>query len=150
MAIAVNEIISTLNTLIETCKDGEEGFQEAAEGVKNTELESLLKGYSLQRSQFASELQQEVMKLGEQPETSSSPAGAVHRGWMNIKSVVTGGDQGAIISECLVGEDHTLKAYEEALRKDLPADILSMINLQYAQIQNVRQSVQELNAVANT
>jgi uncharacterized protein (TIGR02284 family) len=149
MAVPVNEIVSILNTLIETCKDGEEGFREAAEGVKGTELESLLNGYSLQRSQFANELQQEVTNLGEQPKTSSSPAGAVHRGWMNIKAAVTGGDKGAIISECLVGEDHTLKTYEDALKKDLPADILSTINLQYAQIQNVRQSVQELNAVAN-
>lgn len=42
MEVSVDETISTLNSLIETCKDGEEGFQEAAQGVKDPELESLL------------------------------------------------------------------------------------------------------------
>ena len=37
-----NDVISTLNDLIETCKDGEEGFLSCANNVKNQALKSFL------------------------------------------------------------------------------------------------------------
>ena len=59
------EIISTVNGLIETLKDGQQGFKEAAEAVKDTQLKSLFSEYSLQRAKFAGELQSEAIGLGE-------------------------------------------------------------------------------------
>ena len=79
------EIISTINNLIETLKDGQEGFKQAAEGVKDPQLKSLFNEYSQQRSRFATELQSQARSLGEpQPETSSTAAGALHRAWINL------------------------------------------------------------------
>ena len=40
------EIISTINSLIETLKDGQEGFKQAAEAVKDTSLKSLFNEFS--------------------------------------------------------------------------------------------------------
>src|SRR3954449_3517191 len=66
------EIISTINSLIETLKDGQEGFKQAAEAVKDTSLKSLFNEFSLQRAKFAGELQSEVVSLGEpEPEKDS-------------------------------------------------------------------------------
>lgn len=48
-----DEVISTLNGLIETCKDGQQAFAEAAEGVDRSDLKSLFYEFSQQRSQFA-------------------------------------------------------------------------------------------------
>jgi uncharacterized protein (TIGR02284 family) len=45
-------------------------------------------------------------------------------------------DEGAVLAECERGEDVARKAYEDALSKDLPADVRSMIERQY---QGVRQ-----------
>jgi uncharacterized protein (TIGR02284 family) len=59
------ETISMLNSLIETLKDGQEGFKQAAEGVAYSQLKSLFNEYSRQRSRFASELQNQVETLGE-------------------------------------------------------------------------------------
>ncbi len=74
---------TVLNNLIETLKDGQEGFRQAAEGVNDAKLKSLFGEYSQQRSRFATALQAEARKLGEEkPETSSSATGALHRGWM--------------------------------------------------------------------
>ena len=39
--MATEEIQSTLNNLIETCKDGEQGFKTAADRVKESSLKSL-------------------------------------------------------------------------------------------------------------
>ena len=59
-----DDVISTLNNLIETCKDGQEGFQQAAEGVQNSQLKSLFYEFGQQRAQFAGELQGLVRELG--------------------------------------------------------------------------------------
>jgi uncharacterized protein (TIGR02284 family) len=104
-SISNDDVISTLNGLIETCKDGQDGFKEAAEGVERSDLKSLFYEFSQQRAHFAGELQSLVQSLGGDPEKSGSVAGAIHRGWMNIKSAVTGKDEAAILNECERGED---------------------------------------------
>jgi len=97
---------TVLNNLIETLKDGQEGFKQAAEGISDPKLKSLFRDYSQQRSRFATALQSEARRHGEtEPETSSSATGALHRGWINLKSAITGGDEHAILAECERGED---------------------------------------------
>src|SRR5258708_17078630 len=85
-----NEVI---DNLIETLKDGQEGFKQAAESVRNPALKALFSDYSNQRSRFATVLQSEARRQGETgPETTSSATGALHRGWVNLKSEVQRGD----------------------------------------------------------
>ena len=136
--------ISTLNNLIETCKDGQEGFLEAAEGVKNSELKTLFLAYSQQRAQFAGVLQNEVLRMGGEPEKAGSVAAKLHRGWIDIKSAVTGEDEGAIISECERGEDSAVKNYQEALNEDLPANIRSIIEQQFTQVKEAHDHIRAL------
>src|SRR5258705_3258737 len=98
-----NEVI---DNLIETLKDGQEGFKQAAESVRNPALKALFSDYSQQRSRFATALQTEARKLGEEkPETSSSATCALHRGWINLKSAITGCHEHAILAECERGVD---------------------------------------------
>src|SRR5688572_13470527 len=88
---------SILNDLIETLKDGQEGFRTAAEDVQSSDLKSLFSQYSLQRGQFVDELQSVARTLGEnQPESQSSVAGALHRGWIDLKSALMSKDEHAI------------------------------------------------------
>src|ERR1700712_3178915 len=109
------EIISTLNSLIETLKDGQEGFQQSATGVDDPQLKTTFDQLSLQRSKFAGELQNEVVKLGDpDPEESGSATGAMHRTWINIKGAVTNRDRHAILAEAERGEDSAVAAYKEA------------------------------------
>ena len=90
MSINVNDTRSVLNDLIQTCKDGQQGFQEAANHVKDANVRAMFLEYSQQRSRFVGELQQEVMGLGGDPEKSGSTMGALHRGWIDFKAKVTG------------------------------------------------------------
>lgn len=144
MAIDTGDIRSTLNSLTETCKDGEEGFRSAAENVKRSDLRSLFQKYSSQRAQFAAELQAEVAKLGGSPETGGSVAGAAHRGWLNLKSAITGNDDAAIISECERGEDVAKEAYSKALAKDLPSDLQAIVRRQYNEVLQAHNQVRSL------
>lgn len=129
-----NDVISTLNNLIEACKDREKGYRTASDAVKNTQFKSLFNKYAQQSAQFASELQREVCHLGVDSEKSGSVTGAIFRGWMNIKSAVADGDEDAIISECERGEDAAVGIYKDALNTGLPADIRAIVERQYVPI----------------
>ncbi len=139
-----DEVISTLNNLIETCKDGEQGFKEAAEGVERSDLKSTFYEYSQQRSQYAGVLQGLVRSLGGDPDTDGSISGAVHRGWINIKAAVTGQDEAAILNECERGEDYAKEAYEDALKMNLPANIQDVLRQQSQGVQAAHNRVKEL------
>ncbi len=136
--------ISTLNNLIETCKDGENGFRTAADGVKNSELKTLFTNYSQQRAKFAAELQGEVSGLGGDPEKTGSVVATLHRGWINIKSAVTGESEAAVIAECESGEDSAKANYEEALKEDLPAQVKSTIERQYGMVKEAHDRIRDL------
>lgn len=137
-------VISTLNGLIETCKDGQNGFKEAAEGVERSDLKSLFYEFAQQRAQFAGELQSLVTSLGGDPENSGSTLAALHRGWIDIKSVVTGKDEGAILNECERGEDSAKNNYKAAIETQLPANIAETVQTQYTSVQSAHDRVKAL------
>ena len=122
---------SILNDLIETSKDGEKGFRAAAEDTKNAELQSLFLRRAGDCATGASELQQLVTRLGGKPEDSGTVAGAVHRGWVNLKAAVSSRTDLAILEECERGEDVAKASYTKALKETLPEDIRVVVQRQY-------------------
>lgn len=145
------EIISTLNGLIETLKDGQQGFREASEAVKDSQLKSLFSEYSLQRAKFAGELQSQAIGLGEHdPEDSSSTAGAMHRAWINLKSAITSQDDHAILSECERGEDSAVAEYKKALEQEeqLSSAVRETISRQYADVKQAHDHIKALRDAA--
>jgi uncharacterized protein (TIGR02284 family) len=115
--------ISILNDLIETSKDGEKGFRTSAEDTRNGELKSVFVARAQDCAKAAADLQQLVTRLGGNPESGGTVAGAVHRGWVNLKSSVTDRSDLAILEECERGEDVAKARYKKALEADLPDDI---------------------------
>jgi uncharacterized protein (TIGR02284 family) len=144
------EIISTINGLIETLKDGQEGFRQASEAVKDSQLKSLFNEFSLQRSKFAGELQNEAISLGENdPENTSSTAGAMHRAWINLKSAITSADDHAILAECERGEDSAVAEYKKAMEEEeLSTPIRDTISRQYMDVKRAHDRIRELRDAA--
>ena len=143
------EAISTINGLIETLKDGEKGFKEASEAVRDPQLKTLFQQYSQQRHRFASELQTEALSLGEsKPEKTSSAAGAMHRAWINLKSAVTSGDDKAILSECERGEDSAVHEYQEAMSDGLTGTAREIVARQFTEIKSAHDRVRNLRDAA--
>jgi uncharacterized protein (TIGR02284 family) len=136
--------VSALNELIETCKDGANGYRTAADDVKDATLKSLFAQFASQREQFATELQQQVRSLGGDPEKSGSTLAAAHRGWINVKSAVTGRDDAAILAECDRGDEYAVKAYETAVGAGLPANVLSIVQRQAAEVKRAHDQVHRL------
>ena len=144
-----DNLIATLNGLIETCRDGQEGFTQSAEGVEDSNLQTLFREYAFRRSQYVTELQSLVQTLGGDPEDSGSISGAMHRGWINIKSVVTGRDEAAILNECERGEDVAKESYKQAMEMELPGYIREVVENQYQGVLAAHDNIKALRNAAN-
>jgi len=124
-----------LNGLIEVCKDGENGYNTVAGHVHNTELRTVFEGYAKQRAQFSRALQAEVERLGGSPVNSGTLTGAMYRGWIDLKAIVTGGDPGAIAAVCENGEDSAQAAFERVVNTDISGESRTLIEGQWRKIQ---------------
>jgi uncharacterized protein (TIGR02284 family) len=142
--MATSDIIDTLNDLIETCKDGENGFRECADNVKSESLKTLFNTYARHCAQSAAELQGEVRRLGGDPERTGSVSASLHRGWIDIKSALTGKDDDAVIAECERGEDVAMQSYQKALQANLPAEVRALVERQYSGVKEHHDRVRAL------
>ncbi|WP_426059142.1 PA2169 family four-helix-bundle protein [Hymenobacter sp. B1770] len=142
MATTTETTARAYNDLVEINKTGAKGYQEAAEGVTNPQLKSELSRLSQQRAQFASELTQRASQYGLNIQDSNTVEGlltdaaaAVHHGWINLKSAITGHSDTAILGECETGDSVALKAYETALQaENLPTEAKSILQQQHSEV----------------
>ena len=142
-----NDTTSVLNDLIETSKDGEQGFTRAANETTDSELKTIfLQGAERCRTAVR-QLQEHVTALGEKPESSGSALGAAHRGWLDLKAAVTGRDAKAILEECERGEDVAKRSYEKALQQDLPGDVRMVVDRQFREVIANHNRVKELRNI---
>ncbi len=147
-----SDVVDVLNDLIEVSKDGEYGFKECAEHAKNTEVKSALSSRAASCASGAAELQRLVAAYGGEPEKGGSAAGAMHRGWVSIRSALTSKDDVAVLEEAERGEDAALKKYRDASAKTLPADVQAVIRSQlqgtqanHDQIKSLRDRVKAMS-----
>lgn len=144
MAVST-EVNSTLNDLIQICADGEKGFAEAAEHVDDASLKLELTDYSLQRHDFAADLQSLVQASGEEPSHGGDFKGTLHRAWLDVKAAFSSHDAAAVLAECERGEDAALKAYRQALEKDLIDPVTrDLVSRQFVDVKATHDRVKEL------
>jgi uncharacterized protein (TIGR02284 family) len=145
MATTTKTIAHVLNSLVETCKDGQEGFRSAAEDVTNRALKNLFNELSIERGRFCNELQRLVKTLGEDAESSGSLSGSLHRGWIDLKSALSSGNEYSILAECERGEDAAVSEYRDALEHDeLPESVRDVIGRQYLGVKESHDRVRDL------
>ena len=144
MATVEKQVTSVLNDLIETCKDGEQGFRTASEKAKDSSLKELFSEYAEQRAEYARELQSIVAELGDDPATTGHVSSTLHRGWINLKEALSKNEDKALIDECEAGEDAAVKNYRDALSKNLPEEISEVVQDQFAGVQEAHGVVRDL------
>ena len=140
----MSDLTSILNDLVETSKDGEKGFRAAAEDTKNTELQSVFLRRAQDCATGAADLQRLVTRLGGKPEEGGSVAGAVHRGWVNLKAAVSSRTDLAILEECERGEDVAKARYRKALEETLAEDIRVVVQRQYDGVMRNHDQIRDL------
>jgi uncharacterized protein (TIGR02284 family) len=139
-----NDVISVIENLIETCKDGQKGYQDAAHHVKRNDLKTYFNEQSLERSRFAGELEAQLIQLGKpDKKVSGSVGGALRRAWIDTKVSLGGGDK-TILESVEAGEDSAKKAYEKAVTGDLPENIAQIVRRQAASVERAHDKVKSL------
>ena len=139
-----DNVASILNDLVETSKDGEKGFNTAADDTKNPELKTTFRRRAQDCARSAADLQQLVARLGAKPEDGGSVAGAVHRGWVSLRAAVASRDDLAILEECERGEDVAKAHYSKALKATLPQDVRTVVERQYDGLMRNHEQIRSL------
>jgi uncharacterized protein (TIGR02284 family) len=138
------DTINTLNNLIETCKDGEYGFNASAEHAVDPQIKDLFLTRAHDCRAAAAELQTLVVRLGGKPEDSGTATGTVHRGWVAVKGTLSGYTDLAMLEETERGEDAALDRYREALKEDLPVEVRTMVEAQLAGVKRNHDQIRSL------
>jgi uncharacterized protein (TIGR02284 family) len=138
------DVIDVLKDLVECSKDGEYGFRESAEQVKREDLKSILLQRADDCRRGAQELNQLLRELGASTEESGSAMGAMHRGWVSIKSKLSTYDDKAVLEEVERGEDNAKARYTKALQKNLPPNVRVVVERQMQGVQRNHDQVKML------
>ena len=137
--------VSTLNSLIKTTIDSVNGYQESAEAVENPRFREMFQEMARDRQQVVPKLQAEVSRMGGNPEDDGSTAAAMHRGWVDLKSAITGRDDKAIINEVERGEDFIKEKFETAINSgDLSAECRATVQQCYESVRRGHDRVRDL------
>ena len=146
--MSTNHDISVLNGLIKTTLDSAKGYRDAAEDAQNPQFSSMFSDFSRERGEVASALQGEVERLGGTPKDDSSLLAAAHRTFMDLKQVLTGRSDKAVIEEVERGEDFIKGKFEAAIRDgDLAPEIRSAIERAFS---SVRAGHDRMSALKHT
>jgi uncharacterized protein (TIGR02284 family) len=129
------EVEETLRSVIQSLIDGQEGFLSIGDDLKDETLRHYFAAESLKRAQFRGDLEEILHQEGVRDiREKGTVGGAVQRTWGDIKARLGGGDH-TLLETAEAGEDAAKKAYQEALKKELPLPIKQLLDTQYAHIQ---------------
>lgn len=139
-----DDIVDVLNDLIETCKDGEYGFNACAQHTSSSELRTLFSQRAAECRTAAAELQPYVVQYGGKPDQGGSASGALHRGWVAVRGSLVGFSDQAMLDECERGEDAAKARYQKALKEDLPEPLLALVQRQALGVQRNHDQIKAL------
>jgi uncharacterized protein (TIGR02284 family) len=132
--IDLKKVESTLKDLIETLRDGHEGFTGLGSRLKDAQARRFFMEETQVRANFAAELENVLHRLGvKDVKVSTSTTSKVHRFWAELKEKLGGGDH-TLLETAEQGEDTAKKAYADALKEHLPNDVRELLVRQQAHI----------------
>lgn len=125
-----DDVVETLNELLETARDGDKGFREVAEHTQSSGLRTFFAQRAQECADSAAELESLVARYGGKPAEGGTAAGAVHRGFTHLRGIVQGMSDENMLEECERGEDAAVARYRSALKSELPQDVRNIIQRQ--------------------
>lgn len=128
------EAEKVLLDVIKILNDGQKGFADIGEHLKNDTLKRYFLAESLKRANFRAELENALHRAGvADVKEGGTVSGAVHRVWGDLKAKLGAGDHG-LLETAEQGEDVAKKAYADALEKELPLPVRQLLSEQQAHI----------------
>lgn len=116
-----------VNELIDACRESAEGYRLAADKATEPDIRELFLKIFRQRAQFADQLRAAIAG-------TETPGKMRHDGWEGLKSAVPVEHDVAVLDEVEHGEDATLRVYQDALARDLPSGLRTIVDEQYWEV----------------
>ena len=138
------DALDVLEDLAECSKDGEYGFRACAEQAERQDLKTMFMQRADECRKAAQELNQKISALGGTAEDGGSATGAIHRGWVSVKTALSTSDDKAVLEECERGEDAALARYRKAMKQNLPADVKQLVEKQMQGVQKNHDQIKML------
>jgi len=135
----IEKIKSSLQDLIYRLQDAEKGYQELSKASSNTLVRQWLDKYAKERHSMHGVLEDEMKKLGGNPDVDTTFLGELHRMFIDIKINNTGVDNEfiAIINEIERGATTLISDYHKVLADvDMAPELVNTLMDQKTLIQN--------------
>ena len=131
------EMEKTVKGIINVLQDGQKGFADLGEHLKDETLKRYFLAESLKRANFRAELENELHRHGiKDIHEEGTTLGSVHRTWGDLKAKVLGVSDHEILATSEQGEDKAKSAYKDALAQELPLPLHQLLSEQNAHIMN--------------
>jgi len=140
-----DQSIEVIRHLVQACRDGEHGYQAAAQQLEVTDpLHAELMEFSVDRGHCAAELEMALAELGVSSDSSGSITGALHRGWINLRQALATKEHNAILAECIRGEESAVNQYDQASLSSMPGGLAGLVQKQAREIAGVLARIKSL------
>ena len=141
----IDYTIEKLNTLISIAEDGKQGYENASKDIDNEILKNSFVVFSKERAEYATKLRKFAYLLAGETQTSNgSSTGLLHRVWIDLKSVFSGGDTNAVLNACITGEEAAVAEYTNFLNDTIiPSNYKATINFQ---LHGIKQALSNLKS----
>jgi uncharacterized protein (TIGR02284 family) len=128
-------IESLVRSVIQVLHDGHLSFAELGHHLRDRSVKEFFLQESLNRQQFAGELEAELQRSGvHDVKEGGTATGAIHRAWGELKAHLGGSDHTLLVT-AEEGEDEAKKAYQKALEhEELPLPLRQILEQQQAHI----------------
>jgi uncharacterized protein (TIGR02284 family) len=139
-----DDVVDVLQDLVECSLDGEYGFKACAEQASSAELKSVFMQRADDCRRAVQELDGQIRACGGKTKEHGSASGAMHRGWVAVKSTLSSYDDKAVLEEAERGEDNAKARYMKALKAALPADVKLIVERQMQGVQRNHDQIKQL------
>lgn len=121
--------------VIKVLYDGQKGFADIGEHLKDDTLKRYFLAESLKRANFRAELENELHRAGmADVKESGSVGAAVHRVWADLKTHLGAGSDHQLLATAEQGEDVAKDAYKKALDHNLPLPVRELLATQQSHV----------------
>jgi uncharacterized protein (TIGR02284 family) len=145
------ELEKVLKNVINVLQDGQKGFADLGEHLKDDTLKRYFLAESLKRANFRAELENELHRHGvHDVHEEGTVAGTLHRAWGDLKAKIVTPTDHDLLATAEQGEDVAKKTYQDALEQELQLPVRQLLAEQNAHIINSHNYVRDhRNATAS-
>jgi uncharacterized protein (TIGR02284 family) len=143
--------LSALQDLSARCHDSEQGYRRSAQDASDGDLKQQFEQLANERSSMAAELDRLIRQHGGEPTwREGSLTGAAHRMWVDLRTARSNNERQVILEEIARGESAAEDAYDNALRQNLPSDVLQTVKQQHRRVRETRNRYRAMAGTGQT